>query len=622
MIFAHVRSRWVFALLALAVVRAEGKNILLPDPLILRTTAAGTALIIGADGLVQNVAIAVKQLKAPDGHELAPSDIVLNPISVAELAPTGVHIVIIPAPGALTAAGDYAITLYAEGTDGTVKVSALKSGTLTVIKPEISSQSLKDSQIVLNRSLPWCGATDEFPFDLLLGGTSPAAGVTFGSHVGPAADNATARFGSVSVGRAHGAERIRNYVPPGLSRWTLYFDGFPSAGTFPVTLLIHTPGAAAPVETAFKVIVTDAPLLPLLAIAAGVLLALAVQLIANRFRPHEENRLRVLELLSAVQKLRATTSDAGHGTTLDGFEAGLRDAEVLTDDRSFAAAKAQLDAIGNDIAAERKKIQDERIAANDLLAIVEDSINRALAAPNLAAGEMAIVQQLQQQANGAAAEIKALHYLSANRTLTQVQTALAPIIQSLPLAAPAAAGIRRARRGGAGAAAPAAAGTPTLDVDDDESALVTGRELSFIIGNPDATWTGAASIRWNFGDGTTPPPTSTPRALHTYQSAAAYSVSASARDAQDAELAKLSLRIAIALSPEERARANARKSLDSYDFAVSAISVIVAVATGMWLLYAGKAFGTLAQYTEAFVWGFGIDNTVRGFTSVMKKVSG
>jgi hypothetical protein len=58
------------------------------------------------------------------------------------------------------------------------------------------------------------------------------------------------------------------------------------------------------------------------------------------------------------------------------------------------------------------------------------------------------------------------------------------------------------------------------------------------------------------------------------------------------------------------------------DITLAVVALIVSVITGIWVLWAGKVFGTAAQYIEAFVWGFGIDSSVRGFGAVMKRLTG
>lgn len=63
-----------------------------------------------------------------------------------------------------------------------------------------------------------------------------------------------------------------------------------------------------------------------------------------------------------------------------------------------------------------------------------------------------------------------------------------------------------------------------------------------------------------------------------------------------------------------------RRRIAQLDLGIIGISALVAVVSGIWVLYAGRPFGSAAQYCEAIVWGFGIENTVRGFAAVLNKV--
>ena len=50
--------------------------------------------------------------------------------------------------------------------------------------------------------------------------------------------------------------------------------------------------------------------------------------------------------------------------------------------------------------------------------------------------------------------------------------------------------------------------------------------------------------------------------------------------------------------------------------------LVLACLTGLIYLYVGKAFGTVTDYSLAILWGFGIDNGIRGFAPVLAKLTG
>ncbi len=61
--------------------------------------------------------------------------------------------------------------------------------------------------------------------------------------------------------------------------------------------------------------------------------------------------------------------------------------------------------------------------------------------------------------------------------------------------------------------------------------------------------------------------------------------------------------------------------LTTAEVLVAVISAVVATCTGLLALYA-MPFGRFDQYVGAFLWGFGIDSSVRGFRAVFQKLDG
>jgi hypothetical protein len=611
------RIGWIVGAATLLAFQADAKtSLLIPDPLSLRMSSSGSSFLIASDAAAKNVAIVVRQLKGPDGKDLAPSEIALNPALIPEVTPAGVRVTVTAVSGGMTAPGDYTFTLYAEGSgEGSEKPALLKSGTLTNPKPEISAPSLKDTTIVLRRHWPGCGATGVRSVDLLLSGTLPLNQTTFGARIAGSADDVTAQPGEIDLRPADTPPPVGG-IPPGLSHWTLNLSKFGNAGTFPATLLVHPQGGTAPVEIPFKIIVTDAAFLPLLAIAAGVLLALGVQIIANRLRPREENRLRMLELLMTVQNLRSETADPDRLKDLDELESRLRDAEGRNNDGNFAAVKTLLDQIEGDVSAARKAQRDDRLAAQNAF----EQAQEALTAAQRAGGDVAKVAALQTRIDATAELIAGRRYLKAKALLTSIQNDITALGGQAAVAA-AAVGLNiRMARGGT--PPPPPAGAPVLTVKDDVAARTVDREISFVIIDSGNTLAAASKTVWNFDDGKIEDGKQPLRTTHRYASPATYAVTASVCRSDGTEIEKLSVPVTIAESAAGRVIKKSRWTVDSYDLLISAIAAVVAIVSGLWLLYAGKAFGSLAQYAEAFVWGFGIDNTVRGFAAVMKKVSG
>ncbi len=69
-------------------------------------------------------------------------------------------------------------------------------------------------------------------------------------------------------------------------------------------------------------------------------------------------------------------------------------------------------------------------------------------------------------------------------------------------------------------------------------------------------------------------------------------------------------------------RAGIRARIKDVDLILSAIALVLASLTGLLVFYVGKPFfGSLSDYLLALLWGFGIDQSVRGFAGVLGKIA-
>jgi hypothetical protein len=147
---------------------------------------------------------------------------------------------------------------------------------------------------------------------------------------------------------------------------------------------------------------------------------------------------------------------------------------------------------------------------------------------------------------------------------------------------------------------------------------VAGQELSLSLDDPGGVVAAGDQFTWDFGDGGQLT-TEAPQARHRFLSAAR-----SVREFRSAGAARTS-RSRSRRSTCFRARSNccgaAAGSLRGIATVLTLVSLAIAVITGMGLLFLGKSFGTPLQYLEAFLWGFGIDSSVRNVADLMKKVS-
>jgi hypothetical protein len=127
-------------------------------------------------------------------------------------------------------------------------------------------------------------------------------------------------------------------------------------------------------------------------------------------------------------------------------------------------------------------------------------------------------------------------------------------------------------------------------------------------------------VQWYFGDGTTHFSGGL-NYEHTYDRPGSYRVEAQVAKDQNI-LSHLSRLIMILPGQKEKSLAEIRKALLYIDLTISGVAFLLAAITGLLYLYlgTGKPFGTIQDYLLAFTWGFGIDNSVRGFASVLKAI--
>jgi hypothetical protein len=127
-------------------------------------------------------------------------------------------------------------------------------------------------------------------------------------------------------------------------------------------------------------------------------------------------------------------------------------------------------------------------------------------------------------------------------------------------------------------------------------------------------------LQWSFGDGG-PATAGGKQAAHRFAEAGKYWVKVLVL--RGGALAfELALDVAVLPGRARRSLNAAALELLAIDGVVSLVALVVASLTGLLYLYADKPFGTLGDYAAAFLWGFGIDNGIRGIAAVFPKVTG
>lgn len=128
-------------------------------------------------------------------------------------------------------------------------------------------------------------------------------------------------------------------------------------------------------------------------------------------------------------------------------------------------------------------------------------------------------------------------------------------------------------------------------------------------------------IRWYFGDGTAPVVSSV-AVLHRFARRGEYGVKAEILHGKDQKsTGYMSEQVVIFPGRAETELAVLARDIQTVDVALSVVALALACLGGLAYLYVGKTFGTLADYITAVTWGFGLDNSVRGFSTILKKIT-
>jgi hypothetical protein len=561
------------------------------DPLQFRADGGTASFLVFSTDRLTDLAVVVRDSKDPQGNT---GPALTCALESHDVTPSGTRVTIALDPQAFVLAGDYHATLVIAAKSGASPVQIVKLATFTRVKPDIAAPGLLNNVIQLQRPYPGAEASLDETVDFVNRGAAsvPAAVISGGIAVG-SIDPKIVNPGTIEASRT-------TKLDSGITKVPLHFAHFRGAGMFDTRLYVHSFPNAPTDEIPFKIAVTDIWLWPLLAIAAGIALALGVTHLAERVRPQEENRLRVIQLRERIARLRALTSSASRISEIDDLSQRLSMLDREIDSGDFTAVATDLALLANDIAQEAKTLLDEQRDARNGLAEVTERITSLESRDDLDDAHKKTVARLRGLLNQAQQEVDNRDFAMANVTLNTIRAQM-PYIESAAFAAP---GMR--------AVATAAQPDEQIAIADPPDAWQTDREMSFSVNVAGKTYV------WNFGDGEV---RGGAKARHTFSVAGDVTVSVSVRDENDVEIQKLFRRVSIHPSAIDRDYSQREAKLRRINWTLALISALVATTSGIWLLYAGRVFGTPANYLEAFLWGFGIDNSVRGIASVMQKVA-
>lgn len=128
-------------------------------------------------------------------------------------------------------------------------------------------------------------------------------------------------------------------------------------------------------------------------------------------------------------------------------------------------------------------------------------------------------------------------------------------------------------------------------------------------------------FRWNFGEPGSQEETAGKKNSHKYSEFDDYFVTVDVlRTNNLAKIRSLSEPLTVLPGAKTVKSRTILQNIKIGDLVLSLVAVVLASLTGLLALYIGQAFGTISDYVVAFLWGFGIDSSVRGFAAVLAKL--
>lgn len=601
-----------------------------------------------------------------------------KPVTITE---TGSEVVLTLQPASFLRAGDY--HGFIDITPPASSPLAKASAAVTITRPaaEINLEEIKDQTIQVSRWFPWSSGEQDFVLYLLTTNKVSIEDVKTSGQGVFVTKTKTLVPGELIVNVAPASESNPSSTAsggsdPAVIRLNVKAKNLAQAGAFDTSVVIDSPGLAERKIIPLHLSVSDVVVWPLLVIFAGVLGAFLVSQLSGKWRTRQLNRRTILRLQSELSHFRRVVKSAKNAAIVDAMWRSLRSVEEANelDDqtkvtadlekiekeliefrKTFADAKAKSQTdLGNlrhdiDLFAEQfkdLKPEDER-SLHALIERLEDA-KRLLDddQADFAAEKIASIgvlfsdlrksllsryfEDLQQRYNSEKAtsgktdpacetlitEIKNLFAQGkleeAGKQLEQLKLAIEQFIDAN-------------KPPGARAAAPTEFDAPPVMRSTERTRIsiitlprdrTTDNPIEFEIVDPENLTQPADVFSWNFGEPGSQEEAVGKKNSHKYTEFANYDVTV------DLIRANKTLSEPLTVLPGAKVveSRSILKNIKTGDLVLSLIAVVLASLTGLLALYIGKSFGTISDYVVAFLWGFGIDSSIRGFAAVLAKL--
>lgn len=552
----------------------------------------------------------MSEIKNPDGALLPADSILIVGGPQVTIPAQGAAVPLrVMSPERFAAAGDYGIRLLASSPTG----PGAQALSLTVHRDTATLDTERLAEFVLPVTLGVWGGDGRSRFTLPLVNTSKTAVRDLSIVVQPlrlkakkelVPDSSVTRFDKQLV-KARGQLDLSFAVPlPDRS------------GSFQTSVDLRSPslGATAPITLTIEV--SHHWLWAMLVIFGGVLAGFLVNLFTKKWRPTQQLRLQLLKARSELQRIENLLEDVGKRQLCASIRELLQQAELQSGEPTVARdlrvqAEQKLDEL-------RKAWCADLDAASTLHRELGQRLG-ALRGQGTARPEVAKELERAEQHMAEISSLLVQRRADAARARLREVEALVSKLEPAP--APGGSGGVLTAFDDASAPAPAPRGPRfTLRVPEPGERCVVHTELVFTVEDSRAELERPTAYEWSFGTPSGRHSATTPEARYTYQDAGAYWVTVLIRLPDGTQ--EISRKLTVHPSREQRDLAAAGWLLARADLVMSVLSLFVATGSGLIQLYLNGPFGTPEQYFGAFLWGLGIDSSVRGAAAVLQRLSG
>ena len=636
-------------------------------------------LVFSTEGEITGASVHVRDVKIADG-EARPLEAVKVALESTTVTTSGQRVTLTLEPKFFLVPGEYRVTLFFQGN---ATPSLPTTIVINRLGADINLDELKDQTVALTRLIPFWSASENVTFHLRENTKRVALNdlkvVGQGIYLKETKELYPGSVVATPVPANPTGAPVN--VPPGqVQPLQVSFSGLSKSGTFDTRLLVTSTSFAGEKAIPIKVTVRDWVLFPLLAIALGVAGGYFTRRLVAVERPRNENRFQLLRLQNEVERFRDLVSKTGSKETIRSLLDQLKAVREKNELGDFNAVKAELPKIQAKLDEFRKaQVQAAEAASvtrNGLVNQVEllendpltDEERKELRAIKdkladverlLSAGMVDDAQVKLENASellgdfrleklssyfdlltteldnlslsGAAATegetfkteirgfLKTKDFDKASEKLEDFKNFIKKKKAELnpPDGAPGAA---ESPLPAAPRVLPEATLVTRIVVTTAIEERIAGNTLDFEIHDPENFLQPNDRFLWFFDDvGTAETENSTNS--HRYNESGRFRVRVEIRRG-GTSVRTLSEMVTIAPSAIELARASVLRSILRNEMILSLIALVLAVISGVLFLYIGKIFGSLVDYLTAILWGFGIDNSVKGFAAVLAKISG